>query len=337
MSCLAMSNWEIIFWDVGQGDATSVRLSDGSYILIDTGPNAKNGNPLSRWFAEQGNAKINKVVLTHNHRDHFGGLISLLEADAGIFEVLMVPDAALCKNPQSIDFRLLQAALSARADAGKLKVTMFDGAPYEIFSDGELRLLAVRPENIFDLPAGNENSTSMVVQLERVAEPGVPIVVWGGDALLSDVVGKIASCHPRVMVGPHHGSPQDKTKERDFYVEMLRKVNPACLYVSIGTHNAYQHPNRLYLQVASSLGTRVCCSEITQRCSKYRHDPRDVYPGSMMLGIPKPFGAIQCRGAMRVTVSGAMGLVFDECQSEFAEAVRKIENSYCGQFNVSSK
>ena len=74
-----MSDWEVIFWDVGQGDASTVRLSDGTYILIDAGPIAKQGNPLSRWFAANPTARVRKVVLTHNHRDHFGGLVSLLE------------------------------------------------------------------------------------------------------------------------------------------------------------------------------------------------------------------------------------------------------------------
>ncbi len=40
-----MHEWEIVFWDVGQGDATSIRLPDGSFVLVDFGPSAHSEKP----------------------------------------------------------------------------------------------------------------------------------------------------------------------------------------------------------------------------------------------------------------------------------------------------
>ena len=323
-----MSDLEIVFCDVGQGDASTIKLADGSYILIDAGPNAKNGNPISRWFAEHPEAIVRKVVITHNHRDHFGGLISLLESGRNIEEVLMMPDKALYEDPVKKDFLFLRQSIEQRVAAGTLVRTWFSGAPYEIFSDENFRLRALRP-NKLPIPATqDQNVSSMVIQLERVDNPGVPIVAWGGDALLKDVCECLSS-GPRVLMGPHHGAPQDGFGSGKECAKLLKSVCPACLYISVGTINGHQHPQKYYLFSAAALGAVVCCSEITPRCGKYCHVVGDVYPGNLMLGIRKPPGAVECRGSMRVMVSPSLGLRFDEFQSEFLDAVKEIENRYC--------
>jgi len=329
MSCRAMPDCEVIFWDVGQGDASTLKLPDGSYILIDAGPIAKNGNPVSRWFAEHANSVVRKVVITHNHRDHFGGLISLLEANRSIEEVLMVPDKSVYEDPTKIDFRLLRQAIATKVNAGKLKLTWFSGAPYEIYRDESMCLVAKRPEALPVPSTASQNVTSMVLQLESPKNPDVPVIVWGGDALLQEVQSCVSPARPGVLIGPHHGEPQDRIRDKAAYKALLRTFSPGCLYVSVGTCNRYRHPQKLYLFSAAELGSTVCCSEITPRCGKYRHEGQDVYPGSMMLGIRKPFGAIECRGSMRVKVSQGGELLFDDCQVEFLEAVTGVENRYC--------
>lgn len=323
-----MSDLEIVFCDVGQGDASTIRLADGSYILIDAGPNAKNGNPIARWFAERPEVTVRKVVITHNHRDHFGGLIPLLESGRNIEEVLMLPDKALYEDPSKKDFLFLRKSIAQRVKAGSLVQTWFSGAPYEIFSDEHFRLRALRPDRLPCPATQDQNVSSMVIQLERIDNPDVPIVVWGGDALLKDVCACLSS-GPGVLMGPHHGGPQDRFGSREECAQLLKPVCPECLYVSVGTGNRNQHPQKYYLFSAAALGTVICCSEITPRCGKYRHDVGDVYPGNLMLGIRKPYGAVECRGSMRVMVSPSSGLRFDEFQSEFLEAVKEIENRYC--------
>lgn len=324
-----MSDWEVTFWDVGQGDASTIKLPDGSYILIDAGPTAKCGNPISKWFAEHAELVIRKVVITHNHRDHFGGLISLLASGRRIEEVLLLPDKSLYEDPEKKDFRMLRQSIEPRVKAGILACTWFDGAPYEVYSDGVLRLVALRPNKLPVPVREDQNQSSMVLQIESVANLGVPIVVWGGDALLKDVEKCVAPSHPGVLMGPHHGEPQDKFKTQADCAKVLSGFAPGCLFVSVSTQNTYQHPQRYYLFAASSLGATVCCSEITPRCAKYLRSGVDIYPGSMMLGIRKPFGAIQCRGSMRITVSATTGVVFDESQDEFKTAVQSVENRYC--------
>ncbi len=60
--------------DVGQGDSALVVFPDGSNMLIDCGPSAKNIKSL---LSRLGIAKINRVILTHDDGDHTGGYNSL--------------------------------------------------------------------------------------------------------------------------------------------------------------------------------------------------------------------------------------------------------------------
>jgi competence protein ComEC len=94
----SLKSWEVIFWDVGQGDATSIRLPTGDYILIDTGPvSATSGsNPLVQWFLSAPAPKrIKYVLITHNDLDHVGGLLSLA-GEAG--QSIETVENRLCKR-----------------------------------------------------------------------------------------------------------------------------------------------------------------------------------------------------------------------------------------------
>ncbi len=69
---------EVIFLDVGQGDATLIKTPQNHYILIDGGQ----GPEILEKIAEHipfWQKNIDLMILTHAHDDHFGGLIYVLE------------------------------------------------------------------------------------------------------------------------------------------------------------------------------------------------------------------------------------------------------------------
>ncbi len=71
---------EVIFINVGQGDAILVKDPGGFNILIDGGlPSA--GPLLIDFLREQEIDKLDVIVATHPHNDHFGGLTALLRLD----------------------------------------------------------------------------------------------------------------------------------------------------------------------------------------------------------------------------------------------------------------
>ena len=75
---------EMIVFDVGHGDAILIELPNGGHMLVDAGlraPHVDHGTRtvlphLQRYGIDQ----LDTVVISHPHADHFGGLLSVLEA-----------------------------------------------------------------------------------------------------------------------------------------------------------------------------------------------------------------------------------------------------------------
>ena len=65
----------IYFISVGQGDSEYIELPNGQNVLIDGGP--LNG-PIADFLTSHNVKKIDYVVLTHPHADHFTGLAEAL-------------------------------------------------------------------------------------------------------------------------------------------------------------------------------------------------------------------------------------------------------------------
>ena len=66
------------FIDVGYGDAILVEFPDSSHMLIDAGP-PEFSKKLLDYLHSLNITKLNTVLLTHPHKNHFGGLPHLVE------------------------------------------------------------------------------------------------------------------------------------------------------------------------------------------------------------------------------------------------------------------
>lgn len=323
-----MKEWVVVFWDVGQGDATSIRLPDGSYILIDLGPTLKTGNPLPGWFSRMGHPVIRMAITTHSHVDHFGGLISLCrETSQQIDEIVVLKDLAFRQSSvlRTSDFEAFLQALKFRRDTGRTKLSAIDEAQVLYRANG-LQLRVIHP---LDLKcernlSADLNKTSMVILLEKSDSlEESPLIIFGGDAPLAALKATSENTHPAILTGPHHGHPQGlgKCKTPKYWRFFKDSLHPENIFISVGRNNGYKLPDANYIKGAACCGVCVNCSQLSVKCDSERK--KDVFEGSAFCGVDKPVGSVQCRGAMRVYVS-TEGVRFDEDQQDFRHKIETI-------------
>jgi len=73
---------ELVFLDVGQGDAVAIRTPGSRWILIDTGPRSRTFDSGERivvpYLRRRGAARLEALILTHPDLDHIGGANAVL-------------------------------------------------------------------------------------------------------------------------------------------------------------------------------------------------------------------------------------------------------------------
>ncbi|MFK7989901.1 MAG: DNA internalization-related competence protein ComEC/Rec2 [Sandaracinaceae bacterium] len=217
------------FLDVGQGDAVLIDLPDGRLMVVDAG-GAPNGGPdpgievLVPLLEARRRKRIDVLVLSHPHPDHYGGMQALLEH----FEVAEIWDSGQAERetPESAVATLIR-------DAG-VPVRGPDAlcAGHRAFGGAVVRTLAPCP----DVDVGwGPNENSLVLEIEF----GRRRLLLTGDAEAHAeatlLAGRLRSVD--VLKVAHHGS-RTSTSE-----PFLRRVRPSVAIASLGRQNRYGHPH----------------------------------------------------------------------------------------------
>jgi competence protein ComEC len=211
--------------DVGQGDSLLVDFPDGRCMLIDGGGNITGGldpglTVLQPLFRVRHRKRVDVVVVTHPHPDHFGGLLTFLPT-VDIGEVWM----------ENGNLPELHAQLERR------KVPIIDlerlcRTP-RWFGAAEVRVLGPCPDAS---NASNTNNTSIVLRIQL----GQRSILLPGDAeheseeeLVQRYGSQLKSDFLKVG---HHGSRSSTS------APWLAAVQPTWAGISAGARNRFGHP-----------------------------------------------------------------------------------------------
>ena len=299
----------IDFWNVGQGDATSIRLPTGELILIDVGPR---GSTLSQWLREKPRGLIREILLTHNDTDHTGALPEIVaDGNIDVKRVRMLEDRDRSNSVQDKLFRtVFEISKNRDIKVERLECPPGRGTALCEVPPVKLSLRLYHPTFEENYRANTPNATSAILALEQ---DGNTLVVWPGDARLAKVADVIDGpiC---LLFGPHHGAPQDP-KRTDQQNSIDQMIPNNCL-ISVGTQNGHNHPSPKYIKDLNERGCRVKCTQMTCQCDRERVNKKQhLMNSSGYFALPAPKTGVFCRGHVRLTATPTE-LVFDRYHEE---------------------
>lgn len=231
--------------DVGQGDAILIQTAEQT-VLIDTS-DVDERDKLRAQLAKAGVKKIDKVILTHPHADHIGGMAVLLGEG---YEIGAIYDNGMPSTSKLyIDYRKQAKAKGIPHQALKAGdvLDFGGGAQFKVLSPEESLVQKGQQKGYKHDP----NNESVVGRLTF----GKFSMLFTGDAE-KEAEGAIAAqfgseLKSQVLKAPHHGS---KTSSSAAY---LRLVQPEVCVISCGAGNDYGHPHKETLKKYQALHAKV--------------------------------------------------------------------------------
>ena len=223
---------EIVFLDVGQGDAAFLRFPNGRTMVIDGGLRSRRSDFGERvvipFLQHRGVGRVDVVVASHPHSDHIGGLVHLLEQ----VEVDHFIDSGQAYD--SWTARRLRRLIDEKGIAYH-RVAAGDS----LAGLGGVGAVVLHPRAAFvDAEGGSPhglNDGSVVVRFDYgntgvlftgdIEEASEPALLGWGEGLRS-----------AVLKAAHHGS---RTSSGPAFVEA---VGPSVCVVQVGAFNKFGHP-----------------------------------------------------------------------------------------------
>ncbi len=225
---------DVIFLDVGQGDAAIVRLPNEKVMLIDVGQRSRHEDmgkdvvlPLLNHL---GIKKLDWVVMSHPHSDHIGGIISILnEVKIDTLWDTFIPYTSWTYHT-IIDFADSNGIIINRPKSGETKRL-----------SENVYILVLAPDSLFAVSEHNVNNASIVFKLVY----GETSILFTGD--LEHEGDKLLIPYQQLLKSDvlkvaHHGSITSSTEP------LLDLVNPTLSVISVGWKNKFRHPSPIVLE-----------------------------------------------------------------------------------------
>jgi len=229
---------EVIFFDIGQGDAIFIETPQNYQILIDGGPSSiileKLAQEMDFW-----DKTIDLIILTHPEHDHIAGLIEVLKRYnvENIVWTGVLRDTAEYKEW----VRLIENEDSnvKIAEAGQKIITS------RIFFE-----ILYPFENLERQNIKNTNNTSIIA---RLIFNNISFLFLGDvyKSIERKLVKENIYLDSNVLKVGHHGSKTSTSKE------LLEAVVPEIAVISAGKDNRYSHPHNEVLDILNDYGIKV--------------------------------------------------------------------------------
>ena len=250
---------EVRVLDVGQGNAVLIRTPDHHAALFDGGPA---GCDLAGQLRNLGVKRLDLVVISHPHADHFAGLAEALDSvEIGTFvdrtQIVSPGGVAASTSAGGAEARkylelrgrlaargcqCLLASSGARLTFDGIGITLYAPArPLVLLEGGEPWGQGRAP------PSGDELNGGSVVALLDI---GGARVLLPGDAEADTLVQYRLPALDVLVVG-HHGSRDAVSGS------LLDALHPGLAVISVGKDNTFGHPDPSTIALLRAAGETI--------------------------------------------------------------------------------
>jgi competence protein ComEC len=237
----------VSFLDVGQGDAALVRSPGGAAVLFDGGPDPE---LVATKLAALGVKRLDVVVATHPHLDHYVGLPAVLAR----FPVGVVLDSG-CSLPESASPPYRDFLRSVREEG----IPERHPAAGDTFTVGDLTLDVLSPDQCWQGTHSDANNDSLVVMVSHLEDTVLFANEPEADAQ-KEMLDRGEPVAAEVLNVPHHGADTS-------ILPFLQAVHDRLAVISVGQPNPYGHPDPHLLQELRSTGPTILrtdrCGDVT--------------------------------------------------------------------------
>ena len=244
---------EIVFLDVGQGDAAFVRFPNGKTMIVDGGKRSayfdSGEQVLLPFLRYMGVRRVDVVLASHSDNDHIGGLVTLLEQmEVGYFlDSGQIHDSWTAQRLQELiaergmRYHRVAAGDSLAGLGGVAGLILHPTAAF-VDADGNVPFGRNNGSVVFSLQYG----TVRVLFTGDIEQETDPVILAWGPRLQAQLL-KVA----------HHGS---RTSSQPLFVET---VAPAVAVMSLGEGNKFKHPAPEIVSRYAAHGARVLRTDYT--------------------------------------------------------------------------
>jgi competence protein ComEC len=246
----------ITYFNVGEGDSALIQ-SPKFTMLIDAGDTDVNYNPakytIQPYLKKHGINKLDYILITHYHKDHYGGLPYIITHTPSV-GVTLIPDT---KSEEETFFRDFMKSCDSMKYSQK-KISKIVNINISDSEKIEIRPLFPYFSRYEEL---NENNKSLVLRYTF----GEKRFLFVGDLEIEGEMKAIENflrvLNADVLKVGHHGSATSSSSD------FLDRVNPSIGIISCGNYSYYHHPSaKVTKRLADSniqYFTTIDCGTIT--------------------------------------------------------------------------
>lgn len=232
--------------DVDQGECICIRIG-GSAYLVDGGSTGRQNTgeydilPFLKYY---GITHVQSVFITHTDKDHYNGILELLEKDVSIGKIVLPATKRAAEGQDANREEILKAA-------GLQKVPVHTMSRGTVWQESGVRFYCLHPAADFSGQSSNEESLALYLSYEGFSMLLTGDIEGKGEERLTQELERAGIHTLTVLKTAHHGSRYSTSEA------FLKNLSCSVAVISCGKDNSYGHPHEELLDRLKHAGTAV--------------------------------------------------------------------------------